>query len=462
MVSNVFLIFIPICGSGPIWLAHIFQMGGKKTPTSKTSQVCRLNIIGAAEVCSTRMVWRAQLGAIGPCTPTHHFVLKLHQTSPRTTMGCMYFSDLAGWWTRWWFQTFFIVTPTCRDDPIWLVQMGWNHQVVKDDHILKSSRVNVAWGKHLTFLGPMFFFWRTQHDTSYINLLAFVKGAWCDSSLGFLGPIGLQQIRECGGTSWSQRFHGVTVWMYEIEGKVDLIWWWALKENGCWDSLLFVSETRFLNDFEMMFIYLLLKPDFWTISVCVENFEEGPGTHDMNNTSNMKHLAFGFMCGNYVAGWSLNRASEYLKLFEVPKLWKMFSSAMIIPTHTHPTLQNVATQETMPPTASNLSIMILFMFLSSNLLLHPKWLAGYIFLSIAVTETQQVSTWTKIFTLPNSKWFTWSHSHWLAQLAKLQFKRRRIVEIQHGRVTWQMWWWDVKTRQKQGVGSVLLSLLNDA
>ena len=186
--------------------------------------------------------------------------------------------------------------------------------------------------------------------------------------------------------------------MYEIEGKEDLIWWWALKENGCWDSLLFVSETRFLNDFEMMFIYLLLKPDFWTISVCVGNFEEGPGTHDMNNTSNMKHLAFGFMCGNYVAGWSLNRASEYLKLFEVPKLWKMFSSAMIITTHTHPTLQNVATQETMPPTASNLSIMILFMFLSSNLLLHPKWLAGYIFLSIAVTETQQVSTWTKIFT----------------------------------------------------------------
>ena len=31
--------------------------------------------------------------------------------------------------TRWWFQTFFMFTPTWGNDPIWL--MGWNHQLEK-------------------------------------------------------------------------------------------------------------------------------------------------------------------------------------------------------------------------------------------------------------------------------------------------------------------------------------------
>ena len=59
-----------------------------------------------------------------------------------------------GYWkmTGWWFQIFFIFTPTWGDDPIWLnltniFQMGWNHQV--DDY----------WGEseagHVKILGLM-------------------------------------------------------------------------------------------------------------------------------------------------------------------------------------------------------------------------------------------------------------------------------------------------------------------
>ena len=36
--------------------------------------------------------------------------------------------------TGWWFQTFFIFTPTWGNDPIWLInifQMGWNHHLDK-------------------------------------------------------------------------------------------------------------------------------------------------------------------------------------------------------------------------------------------------------------------------------------------------------------------------------------------
>ena len=38
--------------------------------------------------------------------------------------------------TRWWFQIFFMFTPTWGNDPIWLLycnmfQMGWNHQLEK-------------------------------------------------------------------------------------------------------------------------------------------------------------------------------------------------------------------------------------------------------------------------------------------------------------------------------------------
>ena len=38
-------------------------------------------------------------------------------------------------WIRWWFQTFFIFSPTWGNDQIWLYnmfQMGWNHKLVKD------------------------------------------------------------------------------------------------------------------------------------------------------------------------------------------------------------------------------------------------------------------------------------------------------------------------------------------
>ena len=37
-------------------------------------------------------------------------------------------------WSGWWFQTFFMFTPTWGDDPIFttIFQMGWNHQLADD------------------------------------------------------------------------------------------------------------------------------------------------------------------------------------------------------------------------------------------------------------------------------------------------------------------------------------------
>ena len=41
------------------------------------------------------------------------------------------------WKTKWWFQTFFIFTPTWVNDAIWLwviyFQMGWNHQLLVEE-----------------------------------------------------------------------------------------------------------------------------------------------------------------------------------------------------------------------------------------------------------------------------------------------------------------------------------------
>ena len=41
------------------------------------------------------------------------------------------------------------------------------------------------------------------------TLPGYVKGAWCDSSLGFLGPFGLQQVRGRRGTK--PEVEGLTV-----------------------------------------------------------------------------------------------------------------------------------------------------------------------------------------------------------------------------------------------------------
>ena len=60
-------------------------------------------------------------------------------------MLCIFTTHVRGRWptcatkislvtlSRWWFQAFFVFTPTWGNDPIWLIflQMGWNHQTVK-------------------------------------------------------------------------------------------------------------------------------------------------------------------------------------------------------------------------------------------------------------------------------------------------------------------------------------------
>ena len=47
--------------------------------------------------------------------------------------------------TRWWFQTFFIFTPTLGNDPIWPIffQQGWNHQL--DDVFFCSFQIVLIW-----------------------------------------------------------------------------------------------------------------------------------------------------------------------------------------------------------------------------------------------------------------------------------------------------------------------------
>ena len=49
---------------------------------------------------------------------------------------------------RWWFQTFFIFTPTWGNDPIWLYnifQMGWNHQLGSHGLNLNDSKRIFVW-----------------------------------------------------------------------------------------------------------------------------------------------------------------------------------------------------------------------------------------------------------------------------------------------------------------------------
>ncbi len=61
----------------------------------------------------------------------------------------------AEWWCRWWFQKFVHSTPTCKDDPIWLInifQLGWNHQPVWSNYS-DLTRPHSKWwfskGNHL-------------------------------------------------------------------------------------------------------------------------------------------------------------------------------------------------------------------------------------------------------------------------------------------------------------------------
>ena len=45
------------------------------------------------------------------------------------------------WKTGWWFQRFFIFTLTWGNDPTWLIFLGWNHQLEKQELIWISRSV---------------------------------------------------------------------------------------------------------------------------------------------------------------------------------------------------------------------------------------------------------------------------------------------------------------------------------
>ena len=77
---------------------------------------------------------------VGHVLARHHGQQKLQcmelltevlQEGFRSVKWGRWFSD-EEWLARWWFQIFFIFTPTCGNDPIWLIffKWGWNHQLV--------------------------------------------------------------------------------------------------------------------------------------------------------------------------------------------------------------------------------------------------------------------------------------------------------------------------------------------
>ena len=73
--------------------------------------------------------------------------------------------------TGWWFQIFYIFTPTWGNHPFWLYnifQRGWNHQLGLDDFFIGTFH---GLGEHLT--SQHVIKWCTHHGRSVVWLVIF-------------------------------------------------------------------------------------------------------------------------------------------------------------------------------------------------------------------------------------------------------------------------------------------------
>ena len=62
----------------------------------------------------------------------------------------------------WWFQIFFIFTPTWRNDPIWqlyIFKMGWNHQLVCESWVFIFGDSSTPW-----IFFAIFWSWKMQPE----------------------------------------------------------------------------------------------------------------------------------------------------------------------------------------------------------------------------------------------------------------------------------------------------------
>ena len=101
--------------------------------------------------------------------------------------------------TRWWFQIFFMFTPTWGNDPIWLIffQRGWNHQL--DEQWQKSLWFVLS---YMRWTSAQFFF-GIIHDqpTSIRSCRKWVKpGAFLSNTKPVISP-----------PQWEERFTGFKI-----------------------------------------------------------------------------------------------------------------------------------------------------------------------------------------------------------------------------------------------------------
>ena len=118
--------------------------------------------------------------------------------------------------SSWWFQIFFVFTPTWGDDPIWLIfiyifQMGWNHQLVINivefhEHFLSDLRTFAGTKLEAAFfhVASLWLRYLIQHTAHMRQLSNIVKTVGVHLNcfptvfLGCMVGVNLKQIHHEG------------------------------------------------------------------------------------------------------------------------------------------------------------------------------------------------------------------------------------------------------------------------